>query len=244
MNALCDQAFSGSHLCHNAEYDLSNSASPVPAEGAWVDYSVYLDGSGIHLNFATAAATAMGRLTSSDNTGNCSNWSQLTYSSPAVDTKGLLLTATGTKNELCKNPHPIACCSSRYREKFRGFSTPLAGNAGGRAMMHFACASQFAGSHLCHFAEYIRAGSTTTPPVSGAWIDFSTYVDSSGVHLNFGTAATSLMGRYVSSDNTGNCANWSQLTYSGNADTKAYVLLTSGPAPDVCKTARPAACCE
>jgi hypothetical protein len=244
MNALCDQAFSGSHICHSVEYDLATSASPVPTEGAWIDYSVYIDGTGIHLNFTVSAATPMGRYISSDNTGNCANWNQLSYSSPPTDTKGLLVTATGTKTDVCKNAHPVACCSTRFKEKFRGFSSPLQGNPGGRAMMHYACASQFPGSHLCHLAEYVRAGSTTSPPASGVWLDFSTYVDGTGTHLNFGVAATSQMGRYVSSDNTGNCANWSQLTYSGNADTKAYVLSPTGYAPDVCKTARAAACCE
>ena len=39
MHALCAAAFSGSHLCHVAEYIRSNSATALPTAGAWVDPS-------------------------------------------------------------------------------------------------------------------------------------------------------------------------------------------------------------
>jgi len=36
MHALCNAAFSGSHMCHAAEYNLATSATPVPSAGAWI----------------------------------------------------------------------------------------------------------------------------------------------------------------------------------------------------------------
>jgi hypothetical protein len=59
---------------------------------------------------------------------------------------------------------------------FAGFTpTTYTGTlAGGRTGAHALCAAAFAGSHLCHAAEYVQSGSGTTPPTGGAWIDPST----------------------------------------------------------------------
>jgi len=40
MNTLCAAEFGDAHLCHAAEYYLTNSATPFPAGGAWLDPSV------------------------------------------------------------------------------------------------------------------------------------------------------------------------------------------------------------
>ena len=39
MHAKCAAEFPGSHLCHAAEYVLSDSATTVPSIGAWIDAS-------------------------------------------------------------------------------------------------------------------------------------------------------------------------------------------------------------
>ena len=49
----------------------------------------------------------------------------------------------------------------------------------GRPGAHAACAAAFAGSHLCHVAEYALANSPIDPPATGAWLDPSAEFDSS-----------------------------------------------------------------
>jgi hypothetical protein len=63
---------------------------------------------------------------------------------------------------------------------FAGFtSTAVNGAIGSREQMHAMCAAQFAGSHLCHTAEYQLANSSVPVPADGAWIDASAAYDGS-----------------------------------------------------------------
>ncbi|MHB8876782.1 MAG: hypothetical protein ACYC8T_24060 [Myxococcaceae bacterium] len=73
MNASCSAAFAGSHLCHASEYHLSNSATPVPAVGAWLDVSVYEE-KGSEYRRSSVASPKLGFYAGQDDSSNCNNW--------------------------------------------------------------------------------------------------------------------------------------------------------------------------
>jgi hypothetical protein len=174
MNAACAAEFSGSHLCHSAEYALANPASPPPVGGAWVDATGFQSGNADTYIRNDLAARSSGRYTAASNDTNCTNWTALSYTSfgTVYDGKGVTITPSGASYQLCKDPRPLACCKSPMREKFRGFTqATVTGDVGGRERMHFLCGSEMPGSHLCHHAEYVRAAPRVAPPVARAWVD-------------------------------------------------------------------------
>lgn len=100
--------------------------------------------------------------------------------------------------------------------------------------MHAACAAQFAGSHMCHAAEYTRTVSSAPIPATGAWLDPS--VSSTAAFVTSSAAAP--YGRYLA---TNACLSWTSIN-AGNTGT--YVMPdgsmnTSG----TCNVGRPIACC-
>jgi hypothetical protein len=233
MHAACAAEFGGSHLCHIAEYNLTNSATPVPAAGAWIDDSATADGTA-----SNVASRDAGRSVGWS-PYNCWSWS-------ASDSAwGLTLYPDGAfgigSAASCSTPHVLACCATPYRERFRGFTTATTtGAAGGRTRMHSLCAQQFAGSHLCHIAEYERATPTTTPPTSGAWVDDSAVITAAGsVETADGLRRA---GRITSQADYANCDNWTAITAAtaleGLAIEPVHAYSVS------CAVARPLACCE
>ena len=62
--------------------------------------------------------------------------------------------------------------------------------------MHQRCGQAFAGSHLCHVAEYERATPTITPPATGAWLDASGFATPEGGVLETRLAAVNV-GRWT-----------------------------------------------
>lgn len=127
--------------------------------------------------------------------------------------------------------------SGAYSEElgsFAGFTaTTHTGNLAGRPGAHAICNAAFAGSHLCHAAEYLQSNSGTTPPMSGAWIDNST--SGSGVN-NSGTPGS---GRYLAGSD---CSYW---THGGAGSSGLWlnsqgVLTTTGD----CSNSRVLACCQ
>lgn len=119
---------------------------------------------------------------------------------------------------------------------FAGFTTATYSGkvTGGRTAMHGYCAAAFAGSHLCHAAEYIGALSSLAPPSSGAWIDPSTANGSNVANIGSITA-----GRFVSGYH---CASWTATT-GGDYGT----LVTSAGSIDIyadCSSAHQLACCN
>lgn len=237
MHARCAAAFTGAHLCHDVEYQLAHATTPVPANGAWIDASAAADGA-YELDGAAVtavAATSSGRLTSRHIYMNCASWTTTSTSSGAVLSPG------GVYVESCYESHVLACCSTPYAETFRGL-TPTAynGNAGGRAVMHARCAAAYAGSHLCHAAEYDRAHATTIPPVNGAWLDASGFASPDGGTVATGVAGDpSTIGRWTSRHIYDNCENWTTLS-STTSGTTIRPGLTSSQS---CSFARPLACC-
>jgi hypothetical protein len=223
-HAICNAAFAGSHLCHAAEYIQSNSGTTPPMNGAWLDPSTSPTGG---LN--NSGLPESGRyLASSD----CTNWTigGATSSGHWLHPSGYV-TASGD----CSASRPLACCNTPSKVRFAGFTrTAATGGFGGRSKMHAACAAEFPGSHFCHAAEWIRASSPTTIPMSGAWIDPST--GGTGGLNNSGLTGS---GRYLASSD---CTNWT----IGGATSSGHWLHPSGyvTASGDCSASRVVACCQ
>ena len=222
-HAICAAAFAGGHLCHASEYVLSNSATPVPATGAWLDNSVTPDGSltpeGSHL---------FGR-----NTDN----SCLSFTTNSTSYSGSYLQANGEVtwgSSNCQTNRPLACCNGAPKIEFAGF-TPASytGNMGGRPAVHAICDAAFPGAHLCHAAEYVRSVSSEPIPAGGAWLDTS--IDSTGGLTPEGAPSF------------GRNTDESCLSFTTNSTSYAgSYLMTNGEVTwgsSNCQTARPLACC-
>ncbi len=226
MHATCATAFAGSHLCHNAEYQLAASGTAVPALGAWIDASCIeqsIEAGRIGCGTSAASIDA-GRDVESNVSLNCANWT-----TAGTDSGSVVMPVTG--NAACNVARPLACCSTPFRETFRGFTTTTtSGAVGGRAAMHARCSAAFSGSHLCHLAEYERASSKTSPPSGGAWLDDSTFDDA--------TEDGGALQRSGRNTNTAlSCTSWT--VTSGNGLT----ITAAGATDAVCTTTLALACC-
>jgi hypothetical protein len=241
MHAICAATFAGAHLCHIGEYNLANSATTVPSGGAWIDSSGGAEGGGAGV-FDDIATRDIGRYTDQLFSGNCDNWTASTDGINA--TSGLLLTTSGPSDVLCTTTHVLACCSTVYKEVFRGYtSATTSGVAGGRTAMHSLCGAEYASSHMCHIAEYNRATPTTSPPAGGAWIDESGFNRTSNGGDVSSAAAAVDFGRYTGQLFSGNCDNWTASTDGINA-TSGLLITTAGPSTVLCTTTHPVACCQ
>jgi hypothetical protein len=236
MHALCNTAFSGSHMCHAAEYNLANSATPIPSGGAWIDGSATINYYFGNIGVLELASRDTGRYTGSDFSLNCNNWTVTTSGD-----NGEMLSAGGVAVHACSSSLVVACCSSPYKEQFAGFTSTTTTGAlsGGRAAMHAFCGAQFSGSHLCHAAEYARASPKTTPPAGGAWLDASGYSRTAGL-ADISSVASIHDGRYTASDFSVNCNNWTAAPSGNNGET----VTSAGTTYGACSTARVAACCR
>ena len=166
---------------------------------------------------------------------NCSSWTTASDDGLTIATTGSF---TGVLDTRCETAHVLACCSTVYRERFRGFtSSTTAGAAGGRAQMHAACGREFPSSHLCHVAEYSRATPTIAPPATGAWLDASGIVGPSGVAL-VDEVASSRVGRATQAGES--CDNWT----TSDASVVGLTTRPGGAFEAACSLARPLACCE
>jgi hypothetical protein len=234
MHAQCGAAFTGAHLCHAVEYQLATSSAPVPANGAWIDSSAAADGSfdSPAINDEVAAPTS-GRYTARDIYANCASWTATN------GTSGLALKPGGQFLESCATPRVLACCTTVYRERFRGFTTSsITGAGGGRAAMHARCTAEFSGAHLCHAVEYERAASSIAPPAAGAWIDASGFASPSGGTVSTAVASPNA-GRWAGRAIYDNCENWTTAASSDAGFTVRPGLVTGAS----CAVARPLACC-
>ena len=100
MHGRCASAFPGSHLCHATEYIRSNSATVVPASGAWVDPSL-ARGSTDRWN---SGMPASGRYVYYN--GTCDSWSNASssYYGTSITTNG------GVVTQGCNASRTLACC--------------------------------------------------------------------------------------------------------------------------------------
>ncbi|MGE0397240.1 MAG: hypothetical protein AB7T06_11010 [Kofleriaceae bacterium] len=243
MNARCASAFAGSHLCHTSEYWLASSATVPPASGAWIDASAGIEGYFANISVVTSLGnTDLGRYTQLHELTNCANWTLGSYSSGP--TYGIAITPAQATSQQCTQSKALACCSTPTRAGFRGFTTATVTGArtGGRAEMHQACGAQFAGSHMCHAAEYYQSAPATSPPAAGAWLDASAYVRTGGADVSTSFASERL-GRYAAFHELTNCGGWTLTTYSSGA---AYGLRVTpnGITSTTCATALSVACCD
>lgn len=251
MNAVCHNTFTGSHLCHDAEYYLTNSEVDLPANGAWVDPSAMVKhGSNASLSHFLSIVPVQNTghpsagIYTSFGSLNCTGWG----SSSAAQT-GTALQPNGTNLADCSVARAIACCSTPFRERFSGFTTALVSGApGGRAAMNRVCRQEFPSSHICHSAEYVRGHSRVSLlPGERAWVDGSTigylgHNDSSPdpsktyqlSAASFGSADAQRLVRGIWSG-TENCDNWT------NASEFGLALPGGGLA---CSATARVACCE
>jgi hypothetical protein len=242
MHALCAAQFTGSHLCHMGEYGASNSATTPPAAGAWIDASGAVELFNANVTAVSdLASTDVGRYIGELDSLNCDNWS---FTDMGGALFGGTITPTGLTTVACTSSHVLACCSTPYVEKFKGFTTATTtGVVNGRAAMHALCGAQFAGSHMCHASEYGRATPATTPPTGGAWIDASGFVRNAGDTQAVTEIATGHMGRYIGQLDSLNCENWSAATSGGSA-TFGGVITSTGITSVACTTSHPVSCCQ
>lgn len=244
MHARCAQEFAGSHLCHMAEYNLANSATVPPVNGAWIDPSGGIRNDAGLITLADGVASLeLGRYFGSAYSWNCSNWTQSQTSSGTI-TYGETITRGGPYSQLCTTSLPLACCTTPYQETFRGFTTATVSGVrtGGRAEMHQLCGAQYPGSHMCHIAEYNRANPTSAPPAAGAWIDASGYLDSgNGLTTEVGPF---MVGRYSGSAYSWNCSHWTQAATPSGTITYGLTITPAGGITQLCTGVRSIACCQ
>jgi hypothetical protein len=221
-HALCAAEFAGGHLCHASEFLLANSLVTPPAAGAWLDPSVAPDDTTTY-----AAAPAYGRRVGAP---DCSNWTNGTAGTygPHVDPNGGI-SNSGT----CANARPLACCNGVSKVEFMGVTSSYSAMTG-RTAMHQACNAQYAGSHFCHAAEYLRAASTSPIPAEGAWLDPS--VDFEGTTSYSGSP---LFGRQLGAPDCSNWTNATAGTYGPHIDPNGGIS-NSG----TCAVQRYIACCK
>ncbi len=226
MHALCAAAFPGSHLCHAAEYLVSNSGQTPPSAGAWLDPSTG-DGKGIQ----SFGSPKFGRY---PHDYTCNSWSSTagtTYGSTWVN-----VAAGITRGSDCTSSRPLACCKGIAKVRFSGFTTATtAGDAGGRHTMHALCAAECPGAHMCHATEYLRTSSATTPPSDGGWLDPSGNL--SGDITNTGVPDHArLPASYA-------CNDWTST--AGTTYGSTWVNANGGVSRGSdCTTKRAIACCE
>jgi hypothetical protein len=222
-HAACAAEFPGAHLCHAAEYVLSNSASPIPVGGAWIDPSVDQDD-----GFVVGGAAMFGRWNSYE--GTCDTWSH-----GGTSYTGLMLGASGELSTTysCNTARPLACCNGASSATFAGFTAAMAPMTG-RPSMHAACVAEYPGSHMCHAAEYVGAVSADPIPAGGAWIEPS--ITLTGAFTVGGAPA---FGRWVSYEGT--CDSW---VHTGTSYTGLMLSGTGEMSTTYsCNVARPIACC-
>ena len=222
IHALCAADFPGSHLCHAAEYLRSNSTLDPPAAGAWLDPSEEAGKGPVY-----SGGPQSGRYPFSP---SCNSWSTdlNAYAGTWVTPTGGISTSGG-----CDVPRALACCGTPAKVRLAGFTGMTKGNGGGRQKLHALCDAAFAGSRLCHAAEYLRANSPLAPPASGAWLDPST---STGTSTN--NAGMPGSGRWIYSSD---CIDWT----SAAAGTYGYWVSAAGDitTDSNCSASRALACC-
>ncbi|MBL9017271.1 MAG: hypothetical protein JNL83_23995 [Myxococcales bacterium] len=244
MHARCAQEFTGAHLCHVAEYNLANSATIPPVSGAWLDPSGGLMVSSGDTRLSDTVASAdHGRYIGSIYSYNCSNWTQA-QTTAGTTTYGETITRGGTLTQPCTTTRPLACCTTPFAEAFRGYTTATVSGVrtGGRAEMHQLCGAEYAGSHMCHLAEYHRAHATSSPPAAGAWVDASGYLDSAA-QLTIEVASGEI-GRYTGSIYSYNCSHWTQAQTTSGTTTYGLTITPAGSLTQVCTGVRSIACCQ
>jgi hypothetical protein len=99
QHATCAAAFTGSHLCHAAEYIQAVSGDAPPSAGAWVDAST-VSGSSIANNGSVKAGRYLGAY-------NCSSWT-----ATGGGDYGTMVNSAGNIDVYgdCSSARPIACC--------------------------------------------------------------------------------------------------------------------------------------
>jgi hypothetical protein len=243
-HALCAGAYPGTHLCHVSEFYLSNPTIDLPDGGAWVDPSALTVPLAAQ-PYADATFVAYPRAGRAVGPA-CMQWTDGTIAS------GVAVTPAGPEYRLCGEARPLACCATRYRERFAGYtSATVTGAQRGVTSMHARCAAEFPGSHFCHGGEFLRATPTQAPPAGGAWLDataehatnpagFPSFITTgwSAAHLEAGR----LVGSPTLQNNQQppNCRGWTSMSPPA---TGALLTQAQGANVSACALPHALACC-
>ena len=189
------------------------------------------------------ASTDSGRYTDPLDSLNCDNWSLAM--SNGNTTFGATVVPAGLSQAVCTSTHVLACCSTPFSEKLKGFTTAATtGIVNGRAAMHALCGAQFPGGHMCHAAEYQRA-TPATPRRRGRCVDRlrSGYLRTAGGTQVENGVGSIHMGRYLGPLDSLNCDNWSLAMSNGNT-TFGGLITATGMSQAACTSSHPIACCQ
>jgi MFS family permease len=108
MHGVCASEFTGSHMCHAAEYIRAASGVTIPSSGAWLDPSV-----NERDELVLGGSPRFGRWTSSYTCNGWTSASGTSFSSTFLDADGDIKTHSSNTAPLpvgCAAQRPIACC--------------------------------------------------------------------------------------------------------------------------------------
>jgi hypothetical protein len=168
-HALCDAAFTGSHLCIDWEMD---QATPPPVSiSAWIDVgNSQISSRTFRTSYSTLDPNTCGGWTTSSASIRLNT--NLATGNTFTSLGGVVSSFVGTNDGGCEVTRPLACCRGGTAVRFRGF-TPMTtgGNLNGRTGAHALCNAAFAGSHFCTTWEADQGAIPAPIPAEGAWID-------------------------------------------------------------------------
>ena len=224
MNAFCAEEFGVAHLCHISEYYLSNSATPYPAGGAWLDASVAeVNGSGGYHQRQRQQPLARSRW-----------WLEQQLQLLRLDVHGCGQQRDHRRREqrgasVQRGAAARVLQQSLHRELCRLYGVYDQRRDVRRPNAHFMCATEFPSSHLCHAGEYWRSHPDISPPPEGAWLDPSGAVTTqAGSHSDAPSSvlATPTAGRYGSPmASSWNCRAWTSIA---NGDSGVFARTGYG----------------
>ncbi len=151
-NGKCQAEYPGSYFCTIADYDLADTGSTPPPQGAWIDLPRQTSGQ---------------RSTSSCNSNGAWTYSGASAGGADLNDAGTVYTSVN-----CNTVMPLACCRGGAQTvAFRGYTAATyTGNLGGSQGANQKCQAEYPGSYFCTIADFDGANVGTAPAVA-AWID-------------------------------------------------------------------------
>ena len=242
-NAKCAAEYPGTHFC--TDWELDQSAPAPVATTAWVDRGRSdADSRYFRVAYSKTDVYSCGGWTSSDPAakpnGSAVGRGTILTSNGGFESSFVSLTDGG-----CGVARHLPCCMGGTAVRLRGFTSPFAGDLGGRSGANAKCEAAFVGSRFCTDWEIDQAAVAAPIPASGAWVDRGNSEPSSR------TYRVSYSTRDVYT-----CGGWTSSTASfkpdGSAVGRATVLTPLGGFESTfvsntdggCQIARPVACCD
>ena len=130
--------------------------------------------------------------------------------------------------------------------RFAGFTAQTTnGAAGGRHAMHGLCQQAFAGSHMCHAAEFARSNSTVDIPDGGAWVDLSATINLSAFGREFASVEVSTADSVRAVlPIAQSCNDWTSAGVPPMFQISGGRVTAAAPGTTTCDSVLPVACCS